>query len=402
MTKTTTSLTGILAALIAAPALAQDPVEQGARNADFEPAFENQTRAPAMDSGVTLMAEEFSGELVHPWGIDALPDGGWLVTERPGRMRVMADDGTLSDPIAGLPEVFNERQGGLLDVKVGPNFAEDRMIYWTYSKPLNDGESGTAAARGVLSEDMTEVTEVADIFVQSPSSPSPMHYGSRIVFDGEGHAFITTGEHFTREERQFSQDLDTTYGKVVRVELDGTIPVDNPYAGEARSEAARQVWTYGHRNVQGAVIAPDGQLWTIEHGPAGGDELNKIEKGTNYGWPVISYGINYNGDPVGSGEAVQDGMAQPRYYWDPVIAPGDMTFYVGEMFSDWNGDLLIGSLAPGGVVRLSLDGDTVTGEERFLPGEYRIRDVAVAPDGAILALWDDPAGAVLRLTPEGQ
>ncbi|MBV0913595.1 PQQ-dependent sugar dehydrogenase [Anianabacter salinae] len=401
MTRQTSLFAGALFSLIAAPAVAQDPVEQGAPNAGFEPAFENQTRAPAMDSGVTLTASEFSGELVHPWGIDALPNGGWLVTERPGRMRVMSEDGTLSDPIEGLPEVLAERQGGLLDVKVGPDFAEDRMIYWTYAKPMENGESATAAARGVLSEDRTEVTEVEDIFVQSPSSPSPMHYGSRIVFDGEGHAFITTGEHFTQEEREFAQDLDTTYGKVVRVALDGTVPEGNPYTGEARSDAARQVWSYGHRNVQGAAIHPEtGQLWTIEHGPAGGDELNRIEPGTNYGWPVISYGVNYNGNEVGTGDAVQDGMAQPRYYWDPVIAPGDMVFYDGEMFGDWQGDLLIASLSPGGIVRLSLDGDTVTGEERFMMGERRIRDIAVAPDGALLALWDDPNGAVLRMTPE--
>ncbi len=393
--------TAALAALIAGPAFAQDPVDQGPKNASFEPAFENQTRAPAMESGVTLAVEEFSGTLVHPWGIDALPDGGWLVTERPGRMRVVAEDGTLSDPIDGLPEVYNERQGGLLDVKIGPNFAEDRVIFWTYAKPMGSGESGTAAARGVLSEDMTAVTEVMDIFVQTPSSPSPMHYGSRIVFDGEGHAFITTGEHFTREERQFAQDLDTTYGKLVRVALDGSTPEGNPYNESARSEAAAEVWSYGHRNMQGAAVHPEtGDIWTIEHGPAGGDELNLIEKGANYGWPEISYGVNYNGSPIGTGEAVQDGMTQPRYYWDPVIAPGDMVFYDGEMFSDWTGDLLIASLNPGGLVRLSLDGDTVTGEERFLTGDRRMRDVAVAPDGAILVLWDSPDGAVLRLTPE--
>lgn len=385
---------------LAGPAVAQAPVEQGRPNAGFAPAFDGQTRAPAMVSGVALEVEVLSGPLQNPWGIAALPGGGYLVTERPGRLRVMAEDGALSAPLRGLPEVVASRQGGLLDVAVGPEFATDRRIYWTYAKPVGEGMSATAAARGVLSADLTEVTQVEDIFVQVPASASPMHYGSRIVFDGAGHAFVTTGERSGRAERVLAQDPASTYGKVVRVRLDGGVPADNPLAGQAGARG--EIWTLGHRNPQGAAMRPGtGELWTIEHGPAGGDELNLSVRGANYGWPVVSYGVNYGGSAVGSGAARAPGVEEPRYYWDPVIAPGGMVFYEGAMFADWTGDLLIGSLNPGGLVRLRLEGTRVVGEERFLEGERRIRDVEVARDGALLLLWDDPRGGVLRVTPRG-
>jgi glucose/arabinose dehydrogenase len=274
------------------------------------------------------------------------------------------------------------------------------LIYWAYAKPLGGGRSATAAARGRLAEDLSEVTEVEDIFVQEPPSPTPMHYGSRILFDGEGHAFITTGEHFTEEERVLAQELGSTYGKVVRVHPDGSVPEDNPFVGQ--EGAIGSIWSLGHRNIQGAAFHPEtGELWVIEHGPQGGDELNRIEPGANYGWPVVSYGENYDGTPVGEGIARHSGdFVEPRYYWDPVIAPAGAIFYRGDMFAEWRGDLLISSLEPGGVVRLELDGDTVTGEERLLPDQGRIRDIIEAPDGALLVLVDDPRGAVLRLTPD--
>lgn len=370
-----------------------EPVPQGAPNVpEFKPAFAGQTRAPEADSGVALKAEVLAGGLEHAWGIAPLPEGGYLVTERPGRLRVMAADGRLSPPVAGLPEVYAHRQGGLLDVALGPAFAQDRVIFWTYAKPMGGGLSATAAARGVLSEDRSGLSDVRDVFVQAPPSPTAGHYGARILFDEQGHAYVTTGEHFTRSERVLAQDTGVPYGKVLRIGPDGAVPADNPF-GNA-------VWSYGHRNIQGAAIDPrDGALWTVEHGPQGGDELNRIAGGANYGWPVISYGENYDGTPVGDGLTQTAGMTQPRYYWDPVIAPGGMTFYKGEMFAGWQGDLLIASLNPGGLVRLELDGDRVTGEERFLEGT-RIRDVQIAPDGAVLVLVDAPDGAVLRLTPE--
>jgi glucose/arabinose dehydrogenase len=270
----------------------------------------------------------------------------------------------------------------------------------TYAKPMLDDLSATAAARGVLSEDLTELTEVEDIFLQAPGSPSPMHYGSRVVPDGAGHVFITTGEHFTVEERVFAQDLDKTFGKIVRVAADGTVPEDNPFTGDIT--AVNNIWSFGHRNVQGAAIRPGtDQLWAIEHGPAGGDELNLIAAGANYGWPVVSYGINYDGSPVSEGlyRHEENGFVEPVYYWDPVIAPGGMTFYEGEAFADWEGDLLIGGLVAGGIVRLEMDGDRVTGEERLLTDLGRVRDVAVDADGSVLVITDFADGALWRVTP---
>ncbi|MHA3979614.1 PQQ-dependent sugar dehydrogenase [Halovulum sp. GXIMD14794] len=394
----TTSM--LAAALLTGTAVVAQPVQQGPKNApQFEPAFENQTRAPAENSGVSLAVEVLADGLGHPWGIAGLPGGGYLVTERDGNLRVLRADGSLSGPVSGLPDIAVSGQGGLLDVAVGPNFASDRMIYWTYAKPKDRGYV-TAAARGVLSEDMTALSQVEDIFVQEPVSPQDKHYGSRIVFDGQGHAFITTGEHSAPGEREKAQDLGTTFGKVIRVTLDGSAPQDNPFVGQA--DAIDTIWSWGHRNIQGADLHPEtGQLWTVEHGPRGGDELNIPEAGENYGWPVVSYGINYGGSPIGTGKARAEGIVEPRYYWDPVIAPGGMAFYDGGMFADWKGDLLISSLNPGALVRLSLDGDTVIGEERLLTNQGRIRDVEIADDGAILVLVDANNGKVLRLTPEG-
>ena len=381
-------------------AAAQD-FDYGQRNTDFPPAFPEQFRAPLAQSEVELETETLAGGLVHPWGIAVLPDeAGYLVTERAGQLRHVTADGAVSAPIAGVPEVFAREQGGLLDVAVSPDFASDRMVYMTYAKPTgSEGQSATAAARGVLSDDLSELTEVEDIFVQDPPSDAPMHYGSRILLPGDGTAIVTTGEHFTEETRVFAQDLDKTYGKVIRVNVDGSAPDDNPFVGD--EAAVDTIWSYGHRNVQGAALQDDGTLWTIEHGPKGGDELNRPEAGLNYGWPVISYGKNYDDTPVGSGESKQEGMEQPVYFWDPVIAPGGMMFHAGETFSDWNGDLLIGSLNPGGVVRLSLREDgLVTEEERLLRDQGRVRDVEVLEDGSFLFITDFDNGSLMHVTPK--
>jgi glucose/arabinose dehydrogenase len=400
-------LAGGGAAAAAAAACAQAPVAQGPQNVpEFAPAFAEQTRAPEAPSGVTLAVETVAEGLEHPWGMALLPDGALLVTERPGRMRVVRPDGSVSDPIAGIPEVHARRQGGLLDVALGPDFAEDRLIYWTYAKPLGDGMSATAAARGRLAEDLSQVTEVADIFVQQPPSPTPMHYGSRVLFDGSQNIYVTTGEHSSARERGLAQDIGTGYGKVIRIRPDGSAPPDNPFVG--KPGALETIWSYGHRNIQGADIDPEtGLLWTVEHGPRGGDELNMPQAGMNYGWPVISYGENYDGSPVGDGLTAAQDMEQPVYYWDPVIAPAGMSFYRGTLFEGWQGDLLVASLDPGALVRLELARDTtagetrVVGEERLLTDRGRIRDVAEAPDGALLVLTDAANGALLRLTPGG-
>jgi len=327
------------------------------------------------------------------------------VTERPGRLRHVAPDGTVSDPLAGVPEVENRApqgsdsvQAGLLDVKLGPDFAETRHVYITYSKPMEDDRSATAAARGVLSEDLSELRDVEDIWVQTPPSTSRMHYGSRIVFDGEGHAFVTTGEHFTDETRKMAQELDNTYGKVVRINLDGSIPEDNPFVGQDGAEDS--IWSYGHRNIQGAVMH-DGQLYTIEHGPAGGDEVNTPQPGANYGWPVVSYGKRYDGGMIGSGEPRQTGMEEPLYYWDPVIAPGDAAIYRGEMFPDWQGDMLVAGLVAKGIVRLDLGADRVEAEERLLKGYGRVRDIEVLSDGSLLFATDKQNGELVHVTAGG-
>ncbi len=376
-------------------ATAQD-FERGPKNANFQPAFPEQTRAPLVASGVDATLTTVVGGLTHPWGIEVLPAGGYLVTERAGRLRHVAADGTLSQPIAGTPEVLAKGQGGMLDVALAPDFERSRRVYLSYAKPLPGGESVTAAAYGRLSEDMTELTGVTEIFVQEPGSTVAKHYGSRIVFDGAGHVYITTGEHSSDKTRVYAQDLDKTYGKIVRLTLEGEVPQDNPFVGQDGAEP--EIWSYGHRNVQGAMMR-DGRLWAIEHGPRGGDELNLVEPGANYGWPVISYGIRYGGGPIGSGEAVREGMEQPVYYWDPVIAPGGMTTYDGSAFPAWQGDVFVGSLNPGGIVRLKLQGDRVAAEERLFMDLGRVRDVEVDSDGGLLAITDYGDGRIVKLVP---
>ena len=387
----------ILPLALIAPAGLSAQVQQGAPNADFEPFFEEQTRAPALDA-TPFSVETVANGLSHPWGIALLPDGSYLVTERPGSLRLMQADGTLSEPLSGVPDVDARNQGGLLDVAVRDDFAETRRVWLTYAKLMTGNETVTAAGTGVLSADGSAIEDWQEIFVQDPPSRHPMHYGSRVVFEpGTDNVWITTGEHSDPEDRFKAQDIETTYGKVIRVNgLTGEAPEDNPFVGGMGVDT---IWSYGHRNIQGAATSPEGTLWIIEHGPAGGDELNMPEPGLNYGWPVISYGVNYSGTDVGSGEATQEGMEQPVYYWDPVIAPGGMTFYQGDAF-DWDGDILASGLAVKQLVRLTLEDGLVTGEERLeMPG--RVRDVEVAPDGSVLILIDSaaPDGAVVRVTP---
>ncbi|QUJ77078.1 PQQ-dependent sugar dehydrogenase [Sulfitobacter albidus] len=378
-----------LAAVLLASAACAQGVDQGPKNTDFAPAWDTQTRAPAQSSGVTFAVQELATGLDTPWAVEPLPGGGYILTERAGALRLV-QDGALGDPIAGLPDLVTERQGGLLDVALSPDFAQNREIYLSYSKPMSGGKSATAAARATLSADGTRLEGLTDIFVQDPPSPTPMHFGGRMVLQ-DGFLFLTTGEHSSRADRGKAQEVDKTYGKVVRIRPDGTVPDDNPFDNA--------VWTLGHRNPQGIDISPDGTLWTLEHGPRGGDELNVIVAGENYGWPVVSYGINYGGSPIGSGEPRAEGFKEPQYYWDPVIAPGGFSFYDGEMFADWQGDVLAASLNPGGLVRLDMDGERVVGEERFFDGEFRVWDVKVDLDGAILIL-DSSNGRLLRLTPD--
>lgn len=330
-------------------------------------------------------------DLEHPWGLAFLPDSRLLVTERPGRLRLVTN-GQLSEPLAGVPAVYARGQGGLLDVALGPGFAQDRLVYLSFSEP-GEGGAGTAVARGRLGERGLEGTHV--IWRQQPKVDGPNHWGSRLVFRPDGTLFVTLGERYAYRER--AQDLSVTLGKIVRINPDGTVPRDNPFVG--RDGVRPEIWSYGHRNIQAAALDARGQLWTVEHGARGGDELNNPQPGKNYGWPVITYGVDYSGARIGIGTA-HPGMEQPVYYWDPVIAPSGAAFYTGAAFPEWRGDLLVGSLRPGALVRLRIDSGRVIQEERYLGdlGE-RIRDVRQGPDGAIYLLTDSPRGRILRLDP---
>jgi glucose/arabinose dehydrogenase len=334
----------------------------------------------------------YASGLEHPWALAFLPDGRLLVTERPGRLRIVDKNGRVSAPVAGLPKVMAQGQGGLLDVAVEPEFAKSGIIYLSFSEPGEGATAGTAVAKGRLTERGLEGVQV--IYRQQPKVVSGGHYGSRIVFRRDGTLFITQGERMRFSEQ--AQDLMSDLGKVVRINRDGSIPKDNPFVG--RKDARPEIWSYGHRNVQAATLHPDtGALWTVEHGARGGDELNHPEGGKNYGWPIITYGIDYSGRKIGEGTA-KAGMEQPVYYWDPVIAPSGMVVYTGTAYPGWKGSIFIGSLTPGALVRLTLQNGRVTGEQRFL-GELgeRIRDVQQGPDGLLYMVTDNPRGRVLRL-----
>ncbi len=337
--------------------------------------------------------------LEHPWAIEFLPDGGGLVTERPGRLRHLSAEGELSEPIAGVPEVDARDQGGLLDVALDPDFADNRLVYLSFSEPGEGGANSTAVARGTLSEDLSALADVEVIFSQIPKEASTKHFGSRLVFDGNGHLFVTLGERSEEQFRGQAQDLDSHLGKVVRINPDGSVPQDNPFVGQ--DGALPEIWSYGHRNIQAAAINPEsGVLWEIEHGPMGGDELNIPEAGKNYGWPIVSFGVNYDGTPVGSGEADAEGFEDPIYQWTPVIAPSGMTFYTGDLFPQWQGNLFVGGLASTTLVRLELEGDSVAHEERLIEAAgLRIRDVKQGPDGALYVVTDEGNGEVLRIAP---
>lgn len=380
-----------ICAMMLLPTIGFAQVQQGAPNADFTPAFAEQVRAPALPR-TPVTVTPFAQGLENPWGIAALGNGQFLVTERPGRMRLINADGSVSGPLPGIPEVADNGQGGLLDVAVSPRFAQDRLVFWTYAKPVGRG-SVTAAARGVLGAD-GRLSEVRDIFVQDPVGQTGRHFGSRIIPMADGTVWITTGDRGAGDRGTLVQDINTTHGKVIRINADGSVPADNPFVGKPGND---QIWSLGHRNMQGAAIGPGG-LWTIEHGPRGGDELNQPQAGQNYGWPLVSYGINYRGSDVGTGQSSAPDFAEPVYYWDPVIAPGGMMFYEGP-FADWRGNLLIGSLNPGALVRLKMRDGRVIGEERLLTDVGRVRDVEVLPDGSVFVLIDSGRGAVLRVTP---
>ena len=373
---------------------ARDGDSQPAAAAKPAPAQPPAARALSSALG-NIQVSVLAQGLDHPWGLALLPEGGFLVTERSGQLRRVGADGAISAPLAGVPKVFAEGQGGLLDVVLAPDFATSQRIYLSYAEPGDNGTAGTAVATATLGADA--LTEVKVIYRQEPKLEGPNHFGSRLAFDGQGHVFISQGE---RNHRPTSQELGKLQGKLVRLNLDGSVPQDNPFIGQA--DARPEIWSYGHRNMQGLAIDPrTGKLWESEHGPRGGDEINLPQPGRNYGWPIITHGINYSGLPIPEAQGREKaGLEQPYHVWEKSPGLSGMAFYIGHAGSPWNDSLFLGSLAERNLIRLSLKGDAIVSEERLLNeiGE-RVRDVRVGPDGSVYVLTDENDGKLLRLAP---
>jgi glucose/arabinose dehydrogenase len=361
-----------------------------------KPAVAGQYQAPERKSNVAFDQTAIVSNLQSPWALAFLPGGKMLVTEKlPGRLRVVNANGTLVEaPVAGLPAVDGRGQGGLLGLAIDPNFATNQLIYWSYTELQPDKTNHTAVARGRFVDDAAapRVENVQVIFRQAPSLNSTLHYGGRLVFRRDGTLMITLGERSITEGRMQAQKMDSLLGKIVRVNADGSVPKDNPFVGKAGVRP--EIWSYGHRNVQAATLHPTtGELWEVEHGTNGGDELNVAKKGLDYGWPTIAYGIEYQGGRITGDEQVKAGMEQPVYYWDPNIAPSGLTFYTGSAFPAWKGSLFVGGLGGTALVRLVVDGEKVVGEERLLQeNKERIRDVVQGPDGYLYVLTDPQGG----------
>ncbi len=330
--------------------------------------------------------------LRFPWGMTFLPDGNMLVTERIGQLRTITPDGRISEPIKGVPAVFVQQQGGLLDVALDPDFASNRLIYLSYAEP-DGNKAGTAVARARLIDGRLEKLQV--IFRQLPKTEGGVHFGSRLVFAPDGNLFITLGDRGDYADQ--AQFTDNYFGKIIRIRPDGSVPPDNPFVQNKQGKP--EIWSYGHRSVQGAAIHPQtGALWIHEHGPKGGDEINIPQPGKNYGWPKASYGSHYSGVPI-KDEHTEQGFEEPIYYWTPSIAPSGMTFYTGSLFPGWRGSVFVGALAGRQLVRLSTDGKRILGEEKLLMQTTRFRDVVQGPDGALYLLTDDENGKLLKLVP---
>lgn len=345
-----------------------------------------------------IQPEVVAQKLQNPWAVAFLPGGQFLVTERPGRMRVVAADGTLGAPLLGLPAIAAGGQGGLLDVALDSDFANNRTVYFCYSEPATNGSNSTALAKAQLSEDHKQLEQLQVIFSQKPKKASQLHFGCRIVERPDGTLLLTLGErsHFKEE----AQNLQSHLGKIVRIHKDGSVPTDNPFVG--RSDALPEIWSYGHRSPQGAALAPDGTFWMNEHGPQGGDEINRPEPGKNYGWPVITYGENYGGGKIGAGITHQDGMEQPAHQWTPSIAVSGMAFITSDRYPGWKGQMVVGALKAKRLERITLNENKVVKSEALLPDlNQRVRDVRQGPDGWLYVLTDERQGQLLRLRTTG-
>lgn len=379
---------------------ARGPLETREPNAAYQrPAFAGQTRAPGVDSKVAYQLTVLTKGLNRPWAVEPLPDGALLVTEKVGAMRIVSASGTVGPPLAGLPPVEVRGQGGLLDVALSPTFATDRLIYWTFTEARGGGLNGTSLARGVLSQDRLRIDQAKVIFQSLPGFDGGLHFGSRLAFGQDGMLYMTLGERSDAEMRPHAQRPDSHLGKVLRLKPDGTVPADNPLVGTPGAKP--EIWSLGHRNVESAAFDSQGRLWTAEMGPRGGDELNLIGRGKNFGWPLVSFGEEYSGQPIEGAMTDRPGFAPPVYYWDPVIAPSGAQFYTGAAFPAWQGSLFLGSLKEGWLVRLEIKGDRVVGEEHLLGDrKQRLRDVRQGPDGALYVVTDQPKGELWKITPK--
>ncbi|MDO1451112.1 PQQ-dependent sugar dehydrogenase [Rhodocytophaga aerolata] len=364
------------------------PVEIREPDAGYQPAFAGQTRAPGVQTTTPYEVRIITEKLNKPWGIALLPDGRFLITEKEGSMRIVTTDGQLSDKITGLPQVVAKGQGGLLGLVLDPDFATNRELYWMFTEKREKGNLA-AVAKGRLSADERRIENASVIYRLTPAYDGNNHYGGRLLFDQSGNLYVTTGERFKEERRVHSQDSTTSLGKLLRITKEGKPAVGNPFAG--RANASAQIYSMGHRNVQGIAIHPQTEdLWIAEMGPQGGDELNFVEPGKNYGWPKISYGIEYNDDKIGQGKTRQEGMEQPVYFWDPVLSPSGMTFYKGNAIPEWKNNLFISGLNSHHIARIVLENRKVVGEERLLADQQqRFRAIIEGNDGALYAITDE-------------
>jgi glucose/arabinose dehydrogenase len=363
------------------------PVETSSPNSTYSPAFAGQTRVSGLATTASYRATVVTSSLASPWGVVSLPDGRLLVTEKAGSMRLVTPAGEVSAPITGLPAVNSAGQGGLLGLCIDPNFATNRMVYWSFSE-ARPGGNLTAIAKGRLANDERTIEAATVIYRAEPAYAGTLHYGGRVVFDRTGNLLASTGERSDLATRPQAQVASSALGKIVRITKDGQPAAGNPAFSQAG--ARPELYSIGHRNPQGLAIHPaTGELWQSEHGPRGGDELNRIQAGANYGWPTITYGLEYSGQPVGSGIQQSTGLEQPAYYWDPVVSPSGMVFYTGNRIAEWQNNLFIGALSGQHIVRLAIDNNRVVGEERLLASEgQRFRDVTQGSDGALYAITD--------------
>jgi glucose/arabinose dehydrogenase len=363
------------------------PVETQAPNSNYKPAFPGQTRGPGVRTKTALNITVINSGLDHPWGLRTLPDGRFLITQKSGTMVILTPDGKQQRKITGLPEVLDDGQGGLLDVNIDPQFSSNRMVYWDYAEKNNDG-SILAVAKGKLSANETKIENITVIYRAAPSYKGTLQYGSRILFDKQGNLFVSTGERAGNDIRMRAQDLSAAIGKVLHLTKEGKPVVNGPFAKTANAKP--EIYAYGFRNPEAMDWNPlTGDLWEAEFGPRGGDEVNIIRPGKNYGWPVITYGIEYAGGKVGEGIQQKAGMEQPVYYWDPVISPGGMTFYTGNAIPEWKNNLFIGGLSSTHIARLVIKNNKVVGEEKLLADKSeRFRALVTGKDGALYTVTD--------------